>query len=138
MAWTMSKNYFTEKELEHFKKQLIEKRHETAQSAQRLREIAERQSAESDETGDLSSIPTHLADLGTDAHEQEINLEMMEYEMKLLEEIDQAIARIEDGTYGLCQGTGKPISKERLEAEPWARYSIEYKRELEASGPTGL
>lgn len=128
----MQKTPLSDQELEHFKQMLIDKRHEVAQNAQRLREVGERQSAEADQTGDLSSVPTHRADLGTDAHQQEINLELMEYEMGLLEQIDEALARIDDKTYGICQGTGKPISNERLEAEPWTRYSVEYKRQMEA------
>lgn len=127
----MDKTPFSDRELEHFRKLLTEKRHETAENAQRLREDGERKSAEADETGDLSSWPTHRADLGTDAHQQEINLELMEYEMTLLEEIDQALSRIDNKTYGICEGTGKPIAKERLEAEPWTRYSKDYKQQME-------
>ena len=56
---------------------------------------------------------------------------MMDSERKLLREIDGALQRIEDKTYGICEGTGKPIRKARLEAQPWARYSVEYARMLE-------
>jgi DnaK suppressor protein len=55
----------------------------------------------------------------------------MDSERKLLGEIDDALNRIANGTYGICEGTGKPITKARLEAQPWARYSIEYARMLE-------
>jgi len=50
---------------------------------------------------------------------------------KLLKEIDDALQRIEQKTYGICEGTGKPIPKARLEAQPWARYCVEYARMLE-------
>ena len=55
----------------------------------------------------------------------------MDSERKILHEIDAALSRIEDKTYGICEGTGKPIAKARLEAKPWARYSVEYARLIE-------
>lgn len=84
-----------------------------------------------DASGDLSSMPIHMADLGTDNFEQEFSLELMDGERRLLGEVEDALNRIENGTYGICEGTGKPISKARLEAQPWARYSIEYARKVE-------
>ncbi len=84
-----------------------------------------------DATGDLSSMPIHMADLGTDNYEQEFALGLMDGERKLLREIDYALERISNRTYGICTGTGQPIPKARLEAQPWARYCIEYARKLE-------
>jgi len=55
----------------------------------------------------------------------------MDSERKLLREIDDALGRIEHRTYGICEGTGKPIPKTRLEAQPWAKYCVEYARMLE-------
>jgi RNA polymerase-binding protein DksA len=55
----------------------------------------------------------------------------MDGERKLLREIDDALERIEQGTYGICEGTGKPILKARLKAQPWARYCVDYARLLE-------
>ncbi|UCF44536.1 MAG: TraR/DksA C4-type zinc finger protein [Planctomycetota bacterium] len=83
---------------------------------------------------DLSRLPIHLADLGTDNCEIENIIGLMDSERKLLGEIDDALERIEDGTYGICQGSGKPIPKERLKAIPWAKYCVDYARLLE----TGL
>ena len=79
-----------------------------------------------DDAGDLSSMPIHMADMGTDNFEQEFALGLMDSERKLLEEINDALGRIVDGGYGICAGTGKNIKKARLEANPWARYCIEY------------
>jgi DnaK suppressor protein len=84
-----------------------------------------------DASGDLSSMPIHMADLGTDNFEQEFSLDLMDSERRLLVEIEDALHRIETGTYGICEGTGKPISKARLEAQPWARYSVEYAKMVE-------
>ncbi len=58
-------------------------------------------------------------------------LGLMDSERKLLREIDEALERIENKTYGICIGTGKPIRKARLEAQPWAKYSVEFARKLE-------
>jgi DnaK suppressor protein len=52
-------------------------------------------------------------------------------EQKLIKEIDAALDRIEDGSYGLCQGTGEPIGYRRLLVRPWARFSVQYKEALE-------
>ena len=76
-------------------------------------------------------MPIHMADIGTDNYEQEFALGLMDEEKKLLEEIDAALSRIEDGSYGICEATGKAISKARLKAKPWARYCVEHARKLE-------
>jgi RNA polymerase-binding protein DksA len=82
-------------------------------------------------SGDLSNMPTHPADVGTDNFEQEFTLGLLESERQLLREINEALERIESGTYGVCLGTGKPIGDARLKARPWAKYCIEYARLLE-------
>jgi len=83
--------------------------------------------------GDLSSMPIHMADLGSDTYEQDFMLGMAESERQQIREIDEALQRIEDKTYGICQMTGKPIPKARLEAKPWAKYTIEAARQLEGT-----
>lgn len=76
-------------------------------------------------------MPIHMADIGTDTYEQEFSLGLMDSERKMVREILDALKRIEQGTYGICEGTGKPIPKGRLEANPWARYCVEYASLLE-------
>lgn len=58
---------------------------------------------------------------------QAVTLRVMDKEVKLLEEVNRALAKFEEGEYGLCEGTEEPIDYRRLEAVPWARYSVEYK-----------
>lgn len=82
--------------------------------------------------GDQTKMPLHLADVGTDHYEREFTLGLMKTERQTLEEIDEALARIRAGTYGICLGTHKMIAKARLAAKPWARYSIGYSRLLES------
>jgi len=72
-----------------------------------------------------------MADVGTDNYEQEFTLGLLESERQLLREIDEAINRLAEGTYGICMGTGQTISKARLRAKPWAKFCIEYARKLE-------
>jgi RNA polymerase-binding protein DksA len=114
----------------HFKGILLEKRREILRNVTEFEDEALRKSR-LDASGDLSSMPIHMADLGTDNYEQEFALGLMDSERKLLREIDNALVRLEKKTYGICEGTGKPISKARLEAQPWARYCVKYARMLE-------
>ena len=114
----------------HFKEVLLEKRREILKNVSEFEDEALRK-YRLYATGDLSSMPIHMADLGTDNYEQEFALGLMDSERKLLREIDNALGRLEKKTYGICEGTGKPIPKARLEAQPWARYCVEHARMLE-------
>lgn len=86
-----------------------------------------------------SKSPTHIAELGTEAFEQEFSLSLVASEQGVLEEIDAALARIDEGVYGLCEGCreeGKPpsksgIPKTRLKAIPHARNCVECERKRE-------
>jgi DnaK suppressor protein len=73
---------------------------------------------------DLSNMPIHMADLGTDSYEIDNIIGLVDSERKILIEINDALGRIEDGTYGICEGRGEPIPKQRLKAIPWARYCV--------------
>ena len=88
----------------------------------------------SEASGDLSYMPIHMADVGTDSYNQDLALSLADGERDLLREVDAALNRIEEGTYGFCEGTGQPIAKVRLEAMPWAKYCVAYARTLE-EGP---
>lgn len=83
------------------------------------------------ETGELSTLPNHLADLGTDQFEQSLSLELLSEEARELQEIDEALERIRRGTYGLCEDCGEPVARERLEAIPHARQCRDCRRKEE-------
>lgn len=117
-------------ELEHFKTMLLEKRMQLVGDVNEIHDEALKK-PRIDAAGDLSSMPIHMADLGSDNFEQEFALGLMDSERKLLKEIDDALIRIDNGTYGICEVTDKSIAKARLEAKPWARYSVAYARKLE-------
>ena len=84
-----------------------------------------------DDSGDLSSYGQHMADAGTDTFDRDFALSLVSSEQEALTEIDAAIKRIHDGTYGICEITQKPIAKERLLAVPFTRYSAEAQKDLE-------
>ncbi len=84
-----------------------------------------------DDSGDLSSYGQHMADAGTDTFDRDFALSLVSSEQEALTEIDAAIKRIHDGSYGVCEITQKPIAKERLLAVPFTRYSAEAQKDLE-------
>jgi RNA polymerase-binding transcription factor DksA len=84
-----------------------------------------------DDAGDLSSYGQHMADAGTDTFDRDFALSLVSNEQEALSEIDAAIKRIKTGTYGICEVTGKPISKDRLIAVPFTRYSAEAQKDIE-------
>lgn len=73
----------------------------------------------------------HLADAATDNFDRDLVLGLASFEQEVLYEIDEALKRIEDGTYGICELTGQPIPWNRLHAIPWARFSIGAEKMLE-------
>ncbi len=83
--------------------------------------------------GDLSSMPIHMADIGSDNFEQEFTLSLMENEEDTLASIEASLERIEDGTYGMCEECGARIPKARLNAIPYATLCIKCASELEQS-----
>jgi DnaK suppressor protein len=84
----------------------------------------------SDELGELAEGGTdnHLGDMATAMYDRELDDGLEESARDTLAEIDAALQRIEVGTYGICEGCGKPIGAERLSAIPWARYCIDDQR----------
>jgi len=117
-------------DVEFFKGLLLKKRKEIFQNVFEI-EGETLKKSRLDASGDLSSMPIHMADIGTDNYEQEFALDLMDSERRILHEIDDALQRIEEGAYGMCEGTGEPIPKARLQAQPWARYCVEYARMVE-------
>jgi RNA polymerase-binding transcription factor DksA len=76
----------------------------------------------------------HMADSGTDSFDRDFAFNLLTANQNALYEIEQALARIENGTYGMCELTQKPIAKERLAAIPWTRFSAKAQKGLEQEG----
>ena len=82
-------------------------------------------------SGNLSSMPIHMADIGSDAYEQEFALTLMETEEGTLDAIEAALERIEEGTYGICEECGTKIAKARLNAIPYVALCVKCAEQLE-------
>jgi DnaK suppressor protein len=83
------------------------------------------------EGSEASAFGMHQADAGSDAYDRDFALSLLSQEQDALYEIDQALKRIELGTYGICEMSGKPIPHARLEAIPFARFTVECQSQLE-------
>jgi DnaK suppressor protein len=81
----------------------------------------------------VSGVPLHLADMGTDSSEHDVNFTCAESANTEIRQIDEALARIQDGSYGKCEYCDKMIPEGRLEAIPYARLCIPCKTEEEAA-----
>ena len=86
-----------------------------------------------DASGDLSGYSFHMADMATDLYDREFSLELAEGEREILYSLDEAIKRVDEGTYGKCDMCGESISKQRLKAMPQARYCITCQEQEEKS-----
>lgn len=123
------KSPFTKRQLDKYAEVLHRKRRELLGDIDSM----ENEALKSD-GGASSSLPQHMADQGSDSYDQTLSLDLAAADRTLLKEIDAALDRIADKTYGICAQTGKPISKERLDELPWARFSIEAARAMERHG----
>ena len=85
-----------------------------------------------DSSGNLSNLPLHMADVGTENYDQEFTLGLIENEQETLEQINDALVRINRGTFGRCEECDAPIAKPRLQALPYTRFCIECARRQES------
>jgi DnaK suppressor protein len=124
------KKKLNKKELEHFKKKLDEERKKV------LEEMAELQSRNlmqsiSEQSGEVSRYSYHLGDTASISYGREFSMGLAERQQKYIKQIEQALQRIEEGTYGICKVTGELIPTERLEEVPVAKYSVKGKELLD-------
>jgi len=114
-----NKNGLTAAEIAKFRELLLSKRNEILGNVTVMEDETLKK-----ERSELSSMPFHMADAGSDNFEQEFSLDLMDSEKKMLQEINEALRRIDDGVFGVCEGRGESIPKARLNAIPWARYCV--------------
>lgn len=103
-------------------------------SEQRDAILARRRDLVSQAAEASTPLQRNLAERGTDEFDRDLALGAASSEQELLYEIEQALNRIRQGTYGSCEMTGKPIEPERLKAIPWTRFSGEAEHQLESEG----
>ncbi|MCX8155116.1 MAG: TraR/DksA C4-type zinc finger protein [Verrucomicrobiae bacterium] len=87
-----------------------------------------------DSAEQLPGYSLHMADTGTDTFDRDFALSLLSSDQDAIYEIEEALKRIERGTYGVCELTGKPIPKARLDAIPWTRFTVEAQIQLERDG----
>jgi len=118
------------RDLDQFRKLLLVKRRAVGGDVSALEKAALHNSRQ-DASGDLSKMPLDMADIGTDNYEQEFTLGLIETEQATLQEIDEALERIEKKSFGKCVHCSKPLPPARLKVKPHAKYCIECKRREE-------
>lgn len=111
----------TAADLAHFKQRLLDERKAVQERMDRRVTAA---------VYETTALPDEI-DQASRESEQIALLRIADKERKLLNQIDRALGKFDSGEYGICEGTGDPIGKKRLEARPWTRYSIHYKERLE-------
>ena len=117
-------------DLKLFKERLLTLRKRLQGDVTHLADAALRQ-RRSEANGDLSSMPIHMADIGSDNYEQEFTLSLMESGGSTLEKIESALERVEEGVYGECADCGARIPKARLNAIPYTVYCVKCAAEHE-------
>jgi DnaK suppressor protein len=83
---------------------------------------------------EMAGYSLHMADSGTDNFDRDFALSLLSSDQDAIYEIEEALKRIEKNTYGICELTGKPIPRTRLEAIPWTRFTVHAQAELEKEG----
>ncbi len=116
-------------DVDRFREALLEERRRVTAAIENLHD--DHPGTLSDETGEEVAYDNHLADTATETYDRELDYTLEENSEHVLGEIDAALARIEDGTYGTCTNCGTQIPVERLEARPWATLCIGCQRERE-------
>ena len=110
-------------EAKEYKAQLLALRARLRGDVTQLAEVALKKNR-AEGNGDVSSMPIHMADVGTDAFEQEFTLSLMEHDGSALEQIEAALVRIEDGLYGVCVECESKIPKARLQVLPQTPHCV--------------
>jgi RNA polymerase-binding protein DksA len=122
----------TKSELDSFRETLLHLRSRLNGDVNHLADEALRAMG-GEASGSLSNAPLHMADLGTDAFEQEFTLGLLQNQEQALEQIDLALNRIDSGSFGRCEECQNPIPKGRLQALPYARHCVDCARKLQKS-----
>jgi YteA family regulatory protein len=114
---------------DRFREALLEERTRVQAALENLQE--ETSGTLSEDAGEQSAYDNHLADTATETYDRELDYTLEENSQHVLAEIEAALKRIEEGTYGICSNCGNLIPEERLEALPWATLCIDCQRDLE-------
>ncbi len=119
------KTKLTAKQLREYRERLLKYR------AQLLVDLGAIEKEALDANADISHMPIHMADVGSDAYDQDLKLGMAASERKRIRDIEAALVRIKKKTYGVCHLTGEKIPDARLQAKPWAKYTLKSAEKIE-------
>jgi len=120
----------TKKELTEFKKLVVKKKDEILDEIKHISEDTLKKS-QKEASGDISGYTYHMADVATDTYDREFSLGLASNERKFIYELDDALKKIEDGTFGICEECKSLISKTRLKAVPYARLCVKCQEKKE-------
>ncbi len=126
----------SEADYKHFEERLLRERERIMREMGHLENTVLKVNPK-DGSSEMSGYSFHMADAGTDSMEREISFDLASKEGKLLREIDEALRRIYNGVYGICEVSGVTIARARLEALPWARYTVAEQEKLEKEQRAG-
>jgi len=124
------KKKFNKKELVYFKKLILKRKEEVLEEIKHLSEDTLKKS-QKDASGDISGYTYHMADVATDAYDREFSLGLASNEQNLLYELDDALKKIDEGTFGICEECNSLITKIRLKAVPYARLCVKCQKKKE-------
>ena len=116
-------------QLKQFRQLLITERAKLADEIRSITQNASKSPREA--SGDLSAYTVHMADMAADTYERELSMNIVSSEQELLYQIDDALKRLDDGTFGTCQQCSQPILMSRLKAVPYASLCIACQRTKE-------
>ena len=120
----------TKPQLKEFRQRLLQER---AKVAGEIRSIVEEtKKSPREASGDLSGYTIHMADMAADTYDRELSMNLVSSEQEVLYQIDDALKRIDEGTYGICQQCNNPITLTRLKAVPYAAMCIACQRQQES------
>ncbi|MDP8233025.1 MAG: TraR/DksA C4-type zinc finger protein [Candidatus Zophobacter franzmannii] len=129
----MSDNTYSKEKLEVMKENILKERAESLIYVNKVNEIQKKGSKEN--SGDLSGYAFHQADQGSDTNSMEKAVYLYDNEQKKLKKLNQALEKVYDGDYGVCEICGELIGESRLKAIPYARFCIDCKSKEELRKP---
>ncbi|MFC1675265.1 TraR/DksA family transcriptional regulator [Candidatus Omnitrophota bacterium] len=121
---------FGKKELAEFKKLILKRKSEIIDNINHISEYAMKKS-QKDAAGDISGYTYHMADVATDTYDREFSMSLASNDREFLYELDDALKRIEEGRFGVCDSCKRMVTKVRLRAVPHARSCVKCAKKLE-------
>lgn len=124
------KKKLTKKDMGEYKKLLQRRKAEVLDAIDHASEETMKKS-QKDASGDISGYTYHMADVATDTYDREFSLGVVSSERKILYELGDALKKIEDGSFGICEDCKQPIARTRLKAIPYARLCVKCQEKKE-------